>query len=152
VTCSRTLERLRARETDSLLSALSPGDYLALLAYVPPGDAAWAATLDRAREALSRWTGAPTTLGYGPRYLHSTGQLHKGGPPTALFLIITAEPRADLPVPGRPFSFGVLEAAQAIGDFESLDREERRAVYVRLPAPDPGALARFIDALAPPAR
>jgi hypothetical protein len=101
---------------------------------------------------LSRASRVATTCSYGPRYLHSTGQLHKGGPNTGVFLVIATEPGADLPIPEQPFSFGVLEAAQALGDFESLDAGGRRAVYVRLPAGDPAALAPVIDALAPPVR
>jgi len=81
-------------------------------------------------------------LGFGPRYLHSTGQLHKGGPNTGVFLIITAGPSEDLPVPGEPYSFGVLEMAQALGDFESLERTGRRAVHVHLPRRDPSLLER----------
>jgi hypothetical protein len=101
---------------------------------------------------LAQASGVATTSGYGPRYLHSTGQLHKGGPNTGVFVVITAEPAVDLPVPGRPFSFGVLEAAQALGDFQSLDGGGRRAVYVRLPTDDPAALGPVIAALARPAR
>ena len=93
-----------------------------------------------------------TTSGYGPRYLHSTGQLHKGGPNTGVFVVVTGEPGADLPVPGQPFSFGILEAAQALGDFQSLDAGGRRALRHRLPKSDPAALAAVIGALAPPAR
>ena len=62
-------------------------------------------------------------FGYGPRYLHSTGQLHKGGANNGVFIIVTADAQEDLPIPGEPFSFGVLEMAQALGDFESLDDE-----------------------------
>ena len=85
--------------------------------------------------------------GYGPRYLHSTGQLHKGGPNSGLFLVVTAEPEADLPVPEEPFSFGVLEMAQALGDFQSLDRTGRRAIHVHLPRRDPQLLKRVADRL-----
>ena len=69
-------------------------------------------------------------FGYGPRYLHSTGQLHKGGANNGVFVIVTAEPDEDLPIPGEPFSFWVLEMAQALGDFQSLDRTGRRALHV----------------------
>ena len=71
-------------------------------------------------------------FGYGPRYLHSTGQLHKGGANNGVFLVITADPGADLPVPEAPYSFGVLEMAQALGDFQSLERANRRAAHVHL--------------------
>ena len=105
----------------------------------------------RRATALAHATGVATTAGYGPRYLHSTGQLHKGGPNTGVFVVIAADAGADLPVPGEPFSFGVLEAAQALGDFQSLGQEGRRAVYVRLSNSEPAALAPVIDALARPA-
>ena len=86
--------------------------------------------------------GCATMLGYGPRYLHSTGQLHKGGPNTGVFMIVTADVALDLPVPDEPYSFGVLELAQAIGDFESLNRTGRRALHLHLPEREPDALRR----------
>jgi hypothetical protein len=82
-------------------------------------------------------------FGYGPRYLHSTGQLHKGGANNGVFIIVTAEPDQDLAVPGEPFSFGVLESAQALGDFQSLDRAGRRALFVRAPRRDPELIGRL---------
>lgn len=88
-------------------------------------------------------------LGYGPRYLHSTGQLHKGGANSGVFIVITAAAAQDLPIPGEPFSFGILEMAQAAGDFQSLDRAGRRAVHLHLPSRDPALLERVMLALAP---
>ena len=88
------------------------------------------------RHAIRERTRAATIVGYGPRYLHSTGQLYKGGPNTGVFVIITATPRSDIPIPGEAFSFGTLELAQALGDFMSLDATDRRALHVHLPAPD----------------
>ena len=82
-------------------------------------------------------------LGYGPRYLHSTGQLHKGGPNTGVFVLITATPQQDVPIPGQPFSFGTLEMAQALGDFASLDATGRRAIYAHLHSPDPALLRQL---------
>jgi hypothetical protein len=86
-------------------------------------------------------------FGYGPRYLHSTGQLHKGGPNTGAFLLITATPRDDLPIPDKPFSFGILEFAQAVGDFASLEKTGRRVLHVHLPAPEPRFIARVAESL-----
>ena len=86
-------------------------------------------------------------LGYGPRYLHSTGQLHKGGANNGVFAVITAPAVGDLPVPDAPYSFGILEMAQAIGDFQSLDRANRRAAYVHLPDRTPGTLMRLAKLL-----
>ena len=81
-----------------------------------------------------------TMFGYGPRYLHSTGQLHKGGANNGVFVIVTAEPDEDLPIPDQPFSFSVLETAQALGDFQSLDRTGRRAMLHDAAAARPGVV------------
>jgi hypothetical protein len=97
--------------------------------------------------AVGQETGCATMFGYGPRYLHSTGQLHKGGANNGVFMIVTAEPENDLPIPGEPFSFGVLEMAQAIGDFQSLDRTKRRALHVHLPRRDPALLRQITQTL-----
>ena len=86
-------------------------------------------------------------FGYGPRYLHSTGQLHKGGANNGVFIVITMEPDEDLAVPGEPCSFGVLETAQALGDFQSLDRTGRRALFVQAPRRDPGLIAQLTATL-----
>src|SRR5205085_3337314 len=92
--------------------------------------------LQSLRQAVANTTGAATMFGYGPRYLHSTGQLHKGGPNTGVFVLISATPLEDVPIPGEAFSFGTLELAQALGDFQSLDATGRRALHVHLPSPD----------------
>jgi len=128
------------------LTLLRRGDYLALLAYLGP-DAELAEELRAYRHAVRDRTQAATMFGYGPRYLHSTGQLHKGGPNTGVFVLISATPRADLPIPGEVFSFGTLELAQALGDFASLDAATRRALHVHMPAPDRRLLREVMDAL-----
>jgi transaldolase/glucose-6-phosphate isomerase len=102
-------------------------DYFAILAYLPPDDAI-VEGLQRLRVRVRELTGAATTLGFGPRFLHSTGQLHKGGPDTGVFLQLTADPSKDLPIPGWDESFGTLIAAQALGDLTSLQRRGRRAM------------------------
>ena len=89
-------------------------------------------------------TRAAVTLGIGPRYLHSTGQLHKGGPNNGLFLMITSQVAEGLPIPGEKFSFADLELAQAIGDLEALEAKGRRAFHVRLDSPTPEALETLI--------
>jgi hypothetical protein len=76
-----------------------------------------------------------TTLGFGPRYLHSTGQIHKGGPDHQVFLIVTAKPEADAPIPEAAYSFGVLERAQALGDLQALFERGRRAYGLHLDSP-----------------
>ncbi len=121
-----------------LLSTVEGGrDYVAILAYLPQ-DPAIEERLQRVRARIREATGAATTLGFGPRFLHSTGQLHKGGPDTGVFLQLTAEPSRDLPIPGWDESFGTLIAAQAIGDLASLQRRGRRALRLHLDDLDTG--------------
>lgn len=108
-----------------LLSLIRPGDYVAIMAYArqtPELDAA----VDGLRRALMTRFRVATTMGYGPRFLHSTGQLHKGGPPSGLFLQLVEETGADVEIPGRPYSFGVLASAQALGDLRALQASGRR--------------------------
>jgi len=131
---------------DAILTLLRPGDYFALLAYVGP-DPELAAELRALRLAVRDRSRAATMFGYGPRYLHSTGQLHKGGPNTGVFVLISAEPRVDMAIPNEPFTFGTLERAQALGDFASLDATGRRALHVHLPAPDRATLHRVAELL-----
>ncbi|MGH2402150.1 MAG: bifunctional transaldolase/phosoglucose isomerase, partial [Candidatus Limnocylindria bacterium] len=111
-----------------LLELLQPGrDYFAILAYLPP-DPSVVQRLQGLRNRIRVAHGVATTLGFGPRFLHSTGQLHKGGPDTGVFLQLTADPSKDLPIPGWDESFGTLIAAQALGDLASLQRRGRRAL------------------------
>jgi glucose-6-phosphate isomerase len=124
----------------ALLDGIGEGDYLAVLAYLPPDPAVWT-VLDEIRRTVRDALGTATTAGVGPRYLHSTGQLHKGGPNDGVYLMVTAEPERDLPIPGRPETFGTLIAAQAAGDLAALQERGRRVV--RLHAADTAtALAR----------
>lgn len=116
-------------EVDAFLERIQPGEYLALLAYLPPLpdedrrlEAIRAALRDRLRVA--------TTLGYGPRYLHSTGQLHKGGPPTGHFLQIYDAAADDIAISGEPFTFGGLKAAEAEGDRLALERRRRPVIRI----------------------
>jgi glucose-6-phosphate isomerase len=139
-------EQLQGLGADAILTLLRPHDYFSLLAYLGP-DQELADELHALRCAVRDRTRAATMFGYGPRYLHSTGQLHKGGPNTGVFVLISATPRQDVPIPGKPFSFGTLERAQVLGDFASLDSAKRRALYVHLPSPDPALLRQLADAL-----
>ena len=138
--------QLAGDDGGAILTLLKPGDYLALLAYLGPDRDVFEA-LSALRLAVRDRTRAATMVGYGPRYLHSTGQLHKGGPNTGVFIIVTATPCDDLPIPREPYSFGTLELAQALGDFASLDAEGRRALHVHLPAPDRAAIDRIAAAM-----
>ena len=118
-----------APELERFLAAVRPGDYLALMAYLPPtpqNDRRLEAVRARLRDRLK----VATTLGYGPRFLHSTGQLHKGGLPVGHFLQITERPDRDVAIPGMPYTFGQLEAAQAEGDLRALRGRGRPAVRI----------------------
>jgi hypothetical protein len=133
-------------ELRALLEGLEPPGYLAILGYVPPSDEVDAAVTEL-REAVRAATRATTTFGYGPRYLHSTGQLHKGGAPTGRFLELVAAPRGDdVDVPGDPFTFGQLIRAQAIGDLETLRSHDLPAQRVTLAGDDPAAALRALTA------
>ena len=129
------------------LGRLSPGDYLALLAYVEM-NAAHESSLQQVRKVIRDKTKAATCLGFGPRFLHSTGQAYKGGPNTGVFLQITCDDVADLAVPGQKYTFGVVKAAQARGDFEVLAARNRRALRVHLGADVQAGLARLSQAVA----
>ncbi|HSB80753.1 MAG TPA: bifunctional transaldolase/phosoglucose isomerase [Candidatus Methylomirabilis sp.] len=113
------------------LGGLQAGDYLGLLAYLEMTDA-HESKLQAMRHAIRDSKRVATCLGFGPRFLHSTGQAYKGGPNTGVFLQITCEDAADLPVPGQRYSFGVVKAAQARGDFQVLAERGRRALRVHL--------------------
>ena len=139
-------EALHGQGPDAILTLLRQGDYFALLAYVGP-DHALADELQRFRRAVREHTRAATMFGYGPRYLHSTGQLHKGGPNTGVFVLISATPRTDVPIPDQAFSFGTLELAQALGDFASLGATGRRALHVHLPSPDRALVRQAAEAM-----
>ena len=116
------------------LRRLGEGDYFALLLFVPIS-AATIAAAERIRRAVRRATPAATTIGFGPRYLHSTGQAHKGGPASGLFLVVGDHPERDLAVPGQRLTFGQAIAAQARGDFAVLAERGRRALRVALDGP-----------------
>ena len=115
------------------LDRLQKGDYFALLAYIEMNEAHERA-LQTARHAVRDTKRVATCLGFGPRFLHSTGQAYKGGPNTGVFLQITCDDAADLPVPGQKYTFGIVKAAQARGDFEVLAERGRRALRVHLGA------------------
>jgi glucose-6-phosphate isomerase len=123
-------ENTVADAVGALLDLIDPQHgYLAVTAYL---DRQRHAHLAQVRDHLAERTGRPTTFGWGPRFLHSTGQYHKGGPPTGVFLQITGEPLADLEIPGRPFTFGGFIAAQAIGDAAVLSGAGRPVLRLHL--------------------
>ena len=128
------------------LGQARPGDYVALLAYLTE-EPAVQDILEKMRRLLRDRLRLATTVGYGPRYLHSTGQLHKGGPNTGIFLELTGEDREELPIPGKGYSFKVLKRAQALGDLESLRRHGRRVGRVHCHGDTLQALAKLKDTL-----
>ena len=113
------------------LSRLSAGDYFALLGYVQMNEA-HEKQLQAIRHAVRDKNRVATCLGFGPRFLHSTGQAYKGGPNSGVFLQVTCDDAADLPVPGQKYTFGIVKAAQARGDFQVLAERNRRALRVHL--------------------
>ncbi|MFH1382975.1 MAG: glucose-6-phosphate isomerase [Chloroflexota bacterium] len=116
---------------NDLLAKAGPGKYLAIMAYIRPTAEIDEVLAELRRKVLERYHIA-TTLGYGPRYLHSTGQIHKGGPNSGLFLQITAGHKPDLPIPGEPYTFGVVADAQALGDFQALLANGRAVADIHL--------------------
>jgi transaldolase/glucose-6-phosphate isomerase len=112
-------------------SQVGKNDYVAVQAYIPekPGIDEH---LQELRITLRDHLHVATTLGYGPRFLHSTGQFHKGGPNTGLFLQLTADDHEDIPIPGKPYTFSLFKRAQALGDLEALRRHDRRVMRVHL--------------------
>ena len=128
------------------LARAGAGDYVALLAYVErtPGRIA---LLNMLRGKIRDAKHTATVAGFGPRFLHSTGQTYKGGPNSGVFLQITAGDAADLAVPGEKFSFGTVKAAQARGDFDVLAERKRRALRVHLGADVDAGLARLVKAV-----
>ena len=128
------------RVVGALCRSVRAGDYIALTAYMKM-DGPTRARLQKLRLRLRRRCRAATTLGFGPRFLHSTGQLHKGGADNGVFLQLTCDKKQDLAIPGEDYSFGVLQAAQAAGDFASLANRRRRVVRLHLG----GSIAKQID-------
>jgi transaldolase/glucose-6-phosphate isomerase len=114
------------------LGQLRSGYYFTVLAYLSRLDVSLHSRLQQLRHAVRERYRVATCLGYGPRYLHSTGQAHKGGPDTGVFLMITADHNGDLAIPGHRAGFGEVEAAQAEGDFRVLAGRGRRVLRVHL--------------------
>jgi transaldolase/glucose-6-phosphate isomerase len=126
------------------LKRVRPGDYIAMLGYIQETDeneALIQAIRSRLRDALR----VATTTGYGPRFLHSTGQLHKGGDSNGVFIQITADDLKDVPIVGEPFTLGVLKQAQALGDFQSLASRDRRAIRIHLGDDIPAGLKTLLE-------
>jgi hypothetical protein len=122
----------------ALLKSAGARDYVALLVWLTP-EPALEDALQRVRAMITKATRASTTVGIGPRYLHSTGQYHKGGPDTGVFIVITGDDATETDVPDAGYSFAVLKRAQALGDLQALAAHKRRVVRLHIGAPDANA-------------
>jgi glucose-6-phosphate isomerase len=136
-------ERSLATALGHITESLQAGDYVAVLAYLPDDDSLLR-PLAEAVPAFSSHIGAAVALELGPRYLHSTGQLHKGGPNSGIFILVTNRDEADVEVPGQPWNLLDLHRAQAEGDLATLEAHDRRAIHVDLP----DASAKSVELLA----
>ena len=134
------------------IESIQPGDYVAFLSYLP-ASSSFAESVNGVRVAIRARTRAATTFGVGPRYLHSTGQYHKGGPNSVLAFVVTADDQTQTEVPGAGYSFSVLKRAQALGDVQTLEAHGRRVVHLHVKSPEPAvAISQlFADALRPSA-
>jgi glucose-6-phosphate isomerase len=130
----------------ALLSLARPGDYAAMLAYMHRTPERHA-RLEKLRLAIRDASHVATTLGYGPRFLHSTGQLHKGGPATGVFVQLTCDEGDELAIPGERYGFAALRRSQAAGDYEVLARRERRVIRVHLGSDVERGLDALIEAM-----
>ena len=128
------------------LARARAGDYVALTAFLERNPETEKA-LSMIRKSVRDQFRVATTLGFGPRFLHSTGQLHKGGGDEGVVVQFTADDQADLPIPGEAYSFGIMKSAQALGDFQSLQRRQRRALRVHLGGNVKAGLRRLQDGL-----
>jgi hypothetical protein len=124
----------REHRPDGVPLAASVGRYVAILDYLP-AEPRRVEVIERLRVNLRRRTGLASTHGFGPRYLHSTGQYHKGGPNTGVFLLITAEDQSATPIPGAGYTFSTLKRAQAFGDFDALVAAGRSVIHYHFDDP-----------------
>jgi transaldolase / glucose-6-phosphate isomerase len=129
----------------NFLQEAEPNGYVAINAYLPRNDEMIKA-LQALRVVIRAKTGNAVTAGFGPRFQHSTGQFHKGGPKNARFIVITAEPAADFEIPSEGLTFGTLIRAQALGDYEALIAAGRKVLRVHLPSVE--EITRLAEALA----
>ncbi|MAU13582.1 MAG: transaldolase [Anaerolineaceae bacterium] len=130
----------------SQITGTHAGDYFALLVYLTP-DKETAKLINETARRLRHVTRRAVTIGYGPRYLHSTGQFHKGGPNNGVFIQITADMGEDLDIPGEPYSFGTLFQAQAAGDLQALNNHDRRAFRFHIAGEVNEGLQKLLDAI-----
>lgn len=130
----------------AFIGSLEPGDYFATNAYIDCCEEL-ADVIQKPRDQVKAKRRVATTVGFGPRFLHSTGQLHKGGPNAGVFLQITSDDAEDVAIPGEKYTFGVLKEAQSLGDFKALSSRQRRLIRVHLPKDVKGALTKLAEML-----
>jgi hypothetical protein len=153
-TATATFNELTVGALEAFLAPASAGDYIAIQAFVRPA-AGTDAALQELRLKLRDRYGLATTTGYGPRYLHSTGQFHKGGPNTGYFIQFVSTPAADLPIPDEPGSseaqttFAVLKEAQAQGDAQALLNARRRIIRFQVSSDAERDLERLLEGMNP---
>ena len=140
------LEKQVKMETlgQDVYSLLESNDYLAILPYVHPSQEVEKALLALRNKIMTK-TKRAVLFGYGPRYLHSTGQLHKGDGNNGVFLILSADPAKDIHIPGQKYTFGQLCNAQALGDFQALQAKGRRVIKLHLTQPLPENIQKITD-------
>ena len=126
------LRRVARGSRQGRIESLQPRDYVAFLSYLPADAATRVARSRDIRQASARRTQAASTFGVGPRYLHSTGQYHKGGPNTCVAFVITGDDETQTAIPEAGYSFSVLKRAQALGDTETLEAHDRRTVRLHV--------------------
>jgi transaldolase / glucose-6-phosphate isomerase len=132
-------------EVDAEVFTIKPGDYIAFLNFIeetPDTDRRF----QELRTHLRDTTKCAVTVGYGPRFLHSTGQLHKGGPDTGVFFQIIADDQTDFPIPGEDYTFSILKQAQALGDFRALSKRGRRVIGIEINSTSLGTLEHIVGA------
>ena len=142
----RLPDRAPSGSLNELLEQAQPGDYLAIMSYFPEEPEA-DSLLDELRTRVMQRCRIATAAGYGPRYLHSTGQLHKGGPASGLYLQLTLSSHDELPIPGQLYGFDVLATAQSIGDYQALSNLGRRVITINLGNNAVSGLQRLLDNL-----
>ena len=149
VRVSRALAQQASGNLDQILrelfASLQKGDYFSLNAFVPFRGFGRREALERMRNRVASRLGVVSCLEIGPRYLHSTGQFHKGGPNTGVFLVLSADEDNDINIPGEDFTLGTLAQTQAMGDFTALAARDRRAIYVHLRSNGSEELSSFAD-------
>ena len=126
---------MNGRKILNFIKKAKSGDYIAINAYLPR-NSEMSEVLQRMRVAIREITKCPVTTGFGPRFQHSTGQFHKGGPNTGLFIQIISDVKEDVTIPKEGMTFGTLIRAQALGDYETLVARKRRVIRIHLTKPE----------------